>query len=337
MCGIVGIVNAASNIHVTQALVDALTLLQHRGQDATGIVTSHKNRLHMRKDNGTVAEVFTQENIGNLRGHIGIAHVRYPTAGGLLLVSLLYYCVISSCLGRCSAEAQPFYTNYPFGIALAHNGNLTNALDLLEGMKQAHRHINTDSDSEVLLNIFADELQRRQLSHLQPDDIFDALRIVLRKCVGGYSVVLLINGIGLLAFRDPHGIRPLCFGKRSSTTLSSSASFSSDGSSSQNHLSPVYDYIVASESVAIEALTPPFRLERDIRPGEAVFIGINGQLVTRAVYNSSSIPFAPCLFEYVYFARPDSVRDLFSLLHLFPFTVSLSLFSFLFVPRYLMV
>jgi amidophosphoribosyltransferase len=223
---------------------------------------------------------------------------------GFLSFYFLNFCCF---LGSCSAEAQPFYTNYPFGIALAHNGNLTNAADLLEGMKQAHRHINTDSDSEVLLNIFADELQRRQLSHLEPDDIFDALRIVLRKCRGGYSVVLLINGIGLLAFRDPNGIRPLCFGKRSSTTSASSSSSSVPFIGSPSKNSPSYDYIIASESVAIEALTPSFRLERDIHPGEAVFIGINGQLVTKTVYNSSSIPFAPCLFEYVYFARPDSV------------------------------
>lgn len=271
MCGIIGLVYSNPDAHVNQALVDGLTLLQHRGQDAAGIVTSQNNRLNMRKDNGSVAEVFTQQNIINLKGNIGIGHVRYPTAGG-----------------SCSAEAQPFYTNYPFGLALAHNGNLTNTVELLDGMKSVHRHINTDSDSEVLLNVFADELQRRQLPKLNPDDIFDALRIVMRKVKGGYAVVLLINGVGLLAFRDPNGIRPLCYGKRKTPFG--------------------YDYIVSSESVAIEAIYPAFQLERDVAPGEAIFISVKGDFISRSA--GLQRPFTPCLFEYVYFARPDSVSTL---------------------------
>jgi len=167
--------------------VDALTVLHHRGQDAAGIITISNNRLNLRKDNGTVADVFTQESVVNLRGNIGLGHVRYPTAGGSR-----------------SCEAQPLYTNFPFGIAIAHNGNLTNTDNLVQKMKSAHRHVNTDSDSEVLLNVFADELSRRQLTNITPDDIFDSVRIVMRKCKGAYAVIILINRIGMLAFRDPN-------------------------------------------------------------------------------------------------------------------------------------
>ena len=201
MCGIIGLVYSDQKLHVNQALVDGLTILQHRGQDAAGIVTAHNNRLNLMKNNGTVADVFTQENIVNLKGNIGIGHVRYPTAGG-----------------STSSEAQPLYTNFPFGIAIAHNGNLTNTDELIQRMRNSHRHVNTDSDSEVLLNVFADELQRRQLSNITPEDIFDSVRIVMRKCKGAYAVVILINRLGLLAFRDPYGIRPLCFGTRESST-----------------------------------------------------------------------------------------------------------------------
>lgn len=270
MCGIIGLVNANPSSHVAQALVDALTMLQHRGQDAAGIVTCHRNRLNMRKDNGTVADVFTQEKVVNLRGPIGIGHVRYPTAGG-----------------SCSAEAQPFYTNYPFGIALAHNGNLTNTSELAESMRNSHRHVNTDSDSELLLNLFADELQRRQLNCITPDDIFDAVRIVMRKCKGSYACVVLINRMGLLAFRDPHGIRPLCFGQRTT-----------------GH---GFDYAIASESVAIDGLDPLFKLERDVHAGEAIFIPTGGTLLSRQIIYPPKL--TPCLFEYVYFARPDSILD----------------------------
>jgi amidophosphoribosyltransferase len=272
MCGIIGLVFSNTNTHVAQSLVDGLTLLQHRGQDAAGIITTSHHRINMRKDNGSVADVFNQQNIVNLKGNIGIGHVRYPTAGG-----------------SCSAEAQPFYTNYPFGLALAHNGNLTNTPELLEKMRAGHRHINTDSDSEVLLNVFADELQRRQLVKITPDDIFDALRIVMRKCKGGYAVILLINGVGMLGFRDPYGIRPLCFGIRKSATTNG------------------FDHVIASESVAVEALNPPFRLDRDVAPGEAIFVSTKGEFVSHLVAPSAMI--TPCLFEYVYFARPDSILD----------------------------
>eukprot|EP00981_Chlorochromonas_danica_P002089 scaffold423_cov185-Ochromonas_danica.AAC.13 len=270
MCGIIGLVYSNPQSCVAQALVDALTMLQHRGQDAAGIVTSHKNRLNLRKDNGHVSEVFTQENIVHLRGNVGIGHVRYPTAGG-----------------SNSAEAQPFYCSYPYGIALAHNGNLTNTQELTQSVKQVHRHVNTGSDSEVLLNIFADELARRNLNNITADDIFDSVRIVMRKCKGAYAVVVLINGMGLLAFRDPNGIRPLCFGTRKSSSG--------------------IDYAVASESVAIDALDPLFVRQRDVQPGEAIFISNSGQFFSRA--DAMSANFAPCIFEYVYFARPDTVYE----------------------------
>lgn len=201
MCGIIGLVYSDAKSHVNQALVDGLTILQHRGQDAAGIVTGSNNRLNLMKNIGSVSEVFTQDNMVSLRGNIGIGHVRYPTAGG----------------GR-SCEAQPLYTNFPFGIAIAHNGNLINACELGDQMRQNFRHVNTDSDSEVLLNVFADELQRRQMATITPEDIFDSVRVLMRKCRGAYAVVILINRLGLLAFRDPHGIRPLCFGSRETAT-----------------------------------------------------------------------------------------------------------------------
>lgn len=201
MCGIIGLVYSDANSHVNQALVDGLTILQHRGQDAAGIVTASNNRLNLMKSNGQVSEVFTQDNVVSLRGNIGMGHVRYPTSGG----------------SRC-CEAQPLFTNYPFGIAIAHNGNLTNAPELAKQMQKNFRHVNTDSDSEVLLNVFADELQRRQMANISPEDIFDTVRTLMRKCHGAYAVVILINRLGLLAFRDPHGIRPLCFGSRQSPT-----------------------------------------------------------------------------------------------------------------------
>jgi len=222
--------------------------------------------------------------------------------------------------GSCSAEAQPLYTNFPFGIALAHNGNLTNTDELMSKMRNCHRHINTDSDSELLLNVFADELQRRQISTMSADDIFDSVSIVMRKCKGAYAVVILINGVGLLAFRDPCGIRPLCFGSRrtkkavsDSKLYSSSRSglmlseMSSSLSTSQLGEERLFvDYAVASESVAIDALDPRFILERDVKAGEAIFITIKGELFTKSCLNFN---LTPCLFEYVYFARPDSVTN----------------------------
>jgi amidophosphoribosyltransferase len=274
MCGIIGLLYAETETHCAQGLVDALTMLQHRGQDAAGIVTSFNNRLNMRKDNGTVADVFTQKNIVALKGNIGIGHVRYPTAGG-----------------SNSAEAQPLYTNAPFGIALAHNGNLTNTESLQRMMEKEHRHINTDSDSELLLNLFADEVQRRNITSFDAEDLFDATKMVMRKVQGAYGVIILINRIGLIAFRDPNGIRPLCFGKKPRPDLGDD----------------IFDYAIASESVAIENLdyNPSFRLERDVQPGEAVFIDVHGRFYSKSLLPSAN--FTPCLFEYVYFARPDSV------------------------------
>lgn len=197
MCGIIALAFANKESSVGQALVDGLTILQHRGQDASGIVTASNSRMNLIKNNGRVADVFTQDNIVNAMGNIGIGHVRYPTAG----------------YGR-RCEAQPMYTNFPYGIAIAHNGNLTNTTELITALQKKNRHINTDSDSEVLLNVFADELASRKDDQLQPDDLFHAAGLMMGRCTGAYAVVLLINGVGLLAFRDPNGIRPLCFGTR---------------------------------------------------------------------------------------------------------------------------
>ena len=275
MCGIIGIVCANPTNYVRQSLVDSLTVLQHRGQDAAGVVTIHNNRLHLRKDNGTVAEVFTQENMLAMVGSSGVGHVRYPTAGG-----------------SSSAEAQPLYTNTPFGIALAHNGNLTNTTEIIRRMEQEHRHINTNSDSELLLNVFAEELQRRHLQDISADEIFDTVRSVMRRCKGAYAVIMLINRVGMLAFRDPFGIRPLCYGTRES-----------------DH---GLDYAFASESVALDAMNPQFSLERDVGPGEAIFVSTAGKFYSHSLFPEAKL--TPCLFEYVYFARPDSVSCLLSFL-----------------------
>jgi len=281
MCGIIGLLLADEKQVVNQLLFDGLTVLQHRGQDAAGIVTAEKSRLHLRKDNGLVKDVFQTHHMMELRGNVGIGHCRYPTAGS------------SSC-----AEAQPLYTNYPFGVCVAHNGNLTNTEELtIHLTEELARHLNTDSDSELLLNLFADNLtnirkiDREKEYEVMVDAIFDAIRIVMEKCRGGYAGIYLINGIGLVGFRDPHGIRPLVYGVRNNTTSESSK---------QN------DYVLASESVAIDTLG--FDLVRDVKPGEAVFI----DLKTRSCHTRSCHPnprYAPCIFEYVYFARPDSIMD----------------------------
>lgn len=266
MCGIIGIV---SNQEVNQNLYDGLTVLQHRGQDAAGIVTCENNRLFMRKANGLVRDVFQTRHMVRLKGNMGIGHVRYPTAG---------------CFS--SAEAQPFYVNSPYGITLAHNGNLTNA-DKLRGdlFKEDRRHINTDSDSEVLLNILAHELQTSDGLDISVEDVFNAVKGVHKRCSGAYAVVAMITGKGILAFRDPHGIRPLAFGERKTESGS--------------------DIVVASESVAIDALG--FDLVRDIAPGEAIFIDANGKYHTQQCAKDPVL--SPCIFEHVYFARPDSIID----------------------------
>ena len=267
MCGIVGI---QSHSVVNQDLYDALNMLQHRGQDAAGIITTEGSRLHLRKDNGLVRDVFhAAEHMVRLRGNMGIGHVRYPTAGVTT-----------------SAEAQPFYTNMPFGISLAHNGNLTNSEELkLELFAEDRRHLNTDSDSEVLLNIFAHELLCQNKLRLQADDIFAAVGGVHRRCRGAYAAVALISGYGILGFRDPFGIRPMVYGRRKSAQG--------------------YEYMIASESVAFNALG--FELVADVAPGEAVFIDMDGRLHKRQCAVNPS--YSPCIFEYVYLARPDSLMD----------------------------
>jgi amidophosphoribosyltransferase len=266
MCGIAAIV---SHQTVNQELYDALTVLQHRGQDAAGIVTCEAGRLHLRKENGLTRDVFTNAQMLKLKGNMGIGHVRYPTAG---------------CTS--SAEAQPFYVNSPFGLTLAHNGNLTNTEELKKALfVEDQRHINTDSDSEVLLNVFAHELQSLGKLHLSVDDVFQAVSGVHRRCRGAYAVVIMIAGVGILGFRDPHGIRPIVFGERKSEQGS--------------------EFMIASESVALDVLG--FELIRDIAPGEAVFIEESGVLHTKQC--SDAIDHCPCIFEYVYFARPDSIID----------------------------
>ncbi|WP_445765609.1 amidophosphoribosyltransferase [Rheinheimera sp.] len=266
MCGIVGIVG---KYPVNQALYDGLTVLQHRGQDAAGIVTVDNNTLRLRKANGLVKDVFETRHMQRLAGNIGLGHVRYPTAGS-----------------SSTAEAQPFYVNSPFGIALAHNGNLTNSHQLKEDIfRVARRHVNTTSDSEVLLNVLAHELHNSGVMELQAEHIFRAVANVHRKVRGGYAVVAIIIGHGLLAFRDPNGIRPLVMGKRE-TELGT-------------------EYMVASESVALDA--DGFTVLRDVSPGEAVYITEQGDLHSFQCAENPS--YTPCIFEYVYFARPDSTID----------------------------
>ncbi len=267
MCGVIGIV---SNDSVNQLIYDGLTVLQHRGQDAAGIVTCEGQRLHLRKDNGLVKDVFHTRHMIKLRGSMGIGHVRYPTAG------------CSS-----SAEAQPFYVNSPYGITMAHNGNLINAEVLQhELFCTDRRHINTNSDSEVLLNVFAHELDEQGRLDISHKDIFKAIEGVHKRCQGGYAAIGLITGHGLVAFRDPNGIRPLVFGKKENE----------DGST---------DYMVASESVALLSLG--FELERDVAPGEAVYITTDGQFFSQQCHDNAALN--PCIFEHVYFARPDSIID----------------------------
>lgn len=267
MCGIIGIV---SNEPVNQMLYDGLLVLQHRGQDAAGIVTSDDGRFYMHKSNGLVKDVFHTRHMRHLTGNAGIGHVRYPTAGS-----------------SSAAEAQPFYVNSPYGIVLGHNGNLTNSERLKEDMfKQDLRHINTNSDSEVLLNVFAHAVEKStQKNVLTSDIIFDAVTSVFNRCNGAYAVVSMIANFGLLAFRDPHGIRPLVIGIK------------------ETEAGP--EYVVASESVAVDVLG--FRLLRDVEPGEAIFIDLDGNFYSKQCVKSKKR--APCIFEYVYLARPDSLID----------------------------
>ena len=266
MCGIVGMVGKRA---VNYDLYDALIVLQHRGQDAAGMVTCEGDRLHLRKHNGLVRDVFRQAHMDSLIGEMGIAHVRYPTAGS-----------------SSSAEAQPMYVNSPFGICLAHNGNLTNDDELNEDLFRAdRRHINTSSDSEVLLNVFSHELQNISGLRPIPDDIFKAIARVHERVIGAYAVVALITGHGIVGFRDPCGIRPILYGKRETVN------------------GP--EYMIASESVALNVLG--FDVIDDIAPGEAVYIQSNGKVHRKQC--AVDTVYSPCIFEHVYLARPDSVID----------------------------
>ena len=266
MCGLVGVVTSAD---VGVCLYDTLTVLQHRGQDAAGIMTSDNGKLNQRKDNGLIKDVFRTRHMRRLVGQMGIGHVRYPTAGS-----------------TSPALAQPFYVNSPYGLALAHNGNLTNAAELSRDLfNEDLRHINTDSDSEVLLNVFAHELQCRGNMEPTSEDLFAAVSGVHDRCRGGFAAVVMITGCGILGFRDRNGIRPLVFGSRQTDRGS--------------------EYMIASESVALDS--QGFTLERDIAPGEAVFIDVDGNLHTRVCTEPGT--HTPCIFEHVYFARPDSLMD----------------------------
>src|SRR5512143_2467346 len=268
MCGIVGVV---AHTPVNQLLYDGLLLLQHRGQDAAGIVTGEGAMFHMHKGSGYVRDVFRTRNMRELVGNLGIGHCRYPTAGS----------------AHSELESQPFYVNSPFGVTLGHNGNLTNSEALKQELFQLDfRHVNTNSDSEVLLNVFALELERAaHHARLDANAIFTAVAGVHRRCRGAYAVVAMIAGYGLVAFRDPFGIRPLVVGH-------------ADALGGAEH-------IVASESVAVEALG--FRLLRDVAPGEAVFIDLTGALHARQCAENPRL--TPCIFEFVYLARPDSMMD----------------------------
>jgi len=257
---------------VNQLLYDGMAVLQHRGQDAAGIVTAEGHSFHMHKGRGLVRDVFRTRDMRNLVGHMGIAHCRYPTAGS----------------ASSEAEAQPFYVNSPFGITLAHNGNLVNSDELRQELFLAdRRHVNTGSDSEILLNVLAHEVQDavKDRQRLDPDLIFKAVAGVHKRVKGAYAVVAMIAGYGLLAFRDPHGIRPLIVG-RADTEMG-------------------VEFLVASESVTLDTLG--FKVMRDVAPGEAVFVDESGNFHSRQCADNPQLN--PCIFEFVYLARPDSVID----------------------------
>ncbi len=269
MCGVVGVLGAGQ---VNQSIYDALTVIQHRGQDAAGIIACEGRQVYLRKDNGLVRDVFHTRHMLQLRGNMGIGHLRYPTAGS-----------------ESRAEAQPFYVNSPFGLALGHNGNLTNADELRSALfREDLRHLNTRSDSEILLNVLAHELRSAMgQSRLKatPDDIFQAVSGVFKRCHGAYAVVVMIVGYGILAFRDAYGIRPLIYGRTET----------SDGPW----------HMIASESVALNVLG--YDLVRDIQPGEALYIDLDGHIHSRICVDDTQ--HTPCIFEYVYLARPDSIID----------------------------
>jgi len=266
MCGLVGVIGHEP---IAQVIYDSLLVLQHRGQDSAGMMTCDGDKLHLRKDNGQVSDVFHTRHMIKLLGNMGIGHVRYPTAG------------CSS-----SAEAQPFYVNSPYGISLAHNGNLTNVAKLKADLyTDDRRHINTESDSEVLLNVLAHELQASGKLQLTVDDLFAAVAATHHRIEGAYAVVAMLTGRGILAFRDPCGIRPIVYGRRETDSGT--------------------EYMVASESVALQ--TSGYDLVADLKPGEAIYIDTNGEVHLRQCADNSRLN--PCIFEYVYMARPDSVID----------------------------
>ncbi len=267
MCGVVGLV---SKNEVSPSLYEALTVIQHRGQDAAGISTLEEGRLHTRKQIGLVRDVFREKHIDELKGQIGIGHVRYPTAGG---ASREY--------------SQPLYVNSPYGISISHNGNLVNTEELAKELyKDNYRHLNTSSDSEVILNVFAHELQKAGSFNPSPEQIFTAVEKTHLRLKGAYSVLFMISGVGLVAIRDPKGIRPLILGKKDNDLIGA-------------------DYMIASESPALNALE--FEIEGDLKPGEAVFITPEGELHRKICHSKPSKN--PCIFEYVYLARPDAVID----------------------------
>lgn len=266
MCGIIGAIGPNP---VNQLIFDALTVIQHRGQDAAGMATVDQTQVHLKKANGLVRDVFHNKHMLRLSGNLGIGHIRYPTSGS-----------------QVDTEAQPFYVNSPYGIVLAHNGNLTNADDLASSLfNDDLRHLNTKSDSELILNVFAHELQR--VCHLKAtcEEIFQAISRVHARCRGGYAVVAIIVGFGLVAFRDPNGIRPLIYGQKQTA----------------NGL----EYMAASESVALTS--NGFEIIDNVAPGEAVFFGLDGKITRKQC--AKNFQLSPCLFEFVYFARPDSIID----------------------------
>lgn len=266
MCGVVGIFGRQP---VNQALYDSLTMLQHRGQDAAGIVTCDSNGLHTRKGTGLVRDVFHTRHMRRLKGNVGIGHVRYPTAGV-----------------KTPKETQPLYVNSPYGICLAHNGNLVNYDELAEMLSSTDlRHLNTKSDSEVLLNVFAHELQKGNHNEMMAERIFKAITELHKRVSGGYAVVSLIANNGIVAFRDPHGIRPLVLGRKETTHG--------------------LEYMIASESVALDVLD--FERIRDVEPGECIYIDNKGRLHSKMCATKTQL--SPCIFEYVYLARPDSIID----------------------------
>ena len=267
MCGIVGLY---SNDPVNQRLYDALVLLQHRGQNAAGIATLDEHTFHLHKATGLVQDVFRTRNMRDLSGHWGIGHVRYPTQGN----------------ADSHQESQPFYVNAPFGIAFVHNGNLTNAQQLKQAFHDnGHRHINTQSDSEVLLNVLAEELSKQPLERIEETTLFKAVTNLHQRVRGAYACIALIVGVGMLAFRDCHGIRPICYGTRRQGDR--------------------VEVMFASESVALEALE--FHFERDLEPGEAIWVDLEGKIHSQQCCENPRL--IPCAFEYIYFARPDSTID----------------------------